>query len=304
MKQLKKLAALVMCIVLAAGCLTGCGGKTDETILTGSVKSINSAKNFDMAMKMSGKMSMTVAGQNQDIEMSTEVKSTQFMDPLKAKLMTTVTAAGTSITTEGYIQKDGDQYFYYVKMGNEWSKMSIGDLDAAIAKTNSMQKQLVEDESKYTKKDDIEENGKKYLTYEYTVTGDSLKNIMDSAMSSMGSVMGNLDKDSEKMIDEMIKSIGDIKMTILIDRETEAIYQIRYPMGDMINKMLNSVMKSIASAGGEEAQKEMENMKIEVSNMDAVITYSNIGSAADFEIPKEALEAKEQDLSAAAAGQE
>lgn len=304
MKQLKKLAALFMCIVLAAGCLTGCGGKSDETILTGSVKSINSAKNFDMAMKMSGKISMTVEGQSQDIEMSTEVKGTQFTDPLKAKLMTTVTTAGMSITTEGYIQKDGDQYVYYAKMGNEWTKMSLGDLDAAMAKTNSMQKQLVEDVSKYTKKDDIEENGKKYLAYEYTVTGDSLKGMMDSLESSMGSLMGDTSGESADMIDEMIKSIGDVKMTVLIDRETEAIYQIRYPMADMLNKMMDSAMKSAASIGGEEAQKEIENMNIKVSGMDAVITYSNIGSAADFEVPKEALEAKEQDLSKLGDGQE
>lgn len=304
MKQLKKLAALFMCIVLAAGCLTGCGGKSDETILTGSVKSINSAKNFDMAMKMSGKISMTVEGQSQDIEMSTEVKGTQFTDPLKAKLMTTVTTAGMSITSEGYIQKDGDEYVYYAKIGNEWTKMPIGDLDAAMAKTNSMQSQLVEDVSKYTKKDDIEENGKKYLAYEYTVTGDSLKGMMDSLESSMGSLMGDTSGESADMIDEMIKSIGDVKMTVLIDRETEAIYQIRYPMADMLNKMMDSAMKSAASIGGEEAQKEIENMNMKVSGMDAVITYSNIGSAADFEVPKEALEAKEQDLSKLGDGQE
>lgn len=298
MKQVKRLTGLLMCIVLAAGCLTGCGGKSDETILTSSVKNINSVKNFDMAMKMDGSIKMSMGGESQDIDMGLELKGTQFTDPLKAKYTTTVKTLGSTVSLESYIQKEGDNYVSYTKAEDEWSKVSIGDLDAAMAQTYSMQKQLVEDASKYVKKDDIEENGKKYLTYEYTITGDSIKSMIDSLTSTMGSTMGNLGEDESKMLDDMIKSIGDIKMTILIDRETEAIYQIRYPMGDMLKKMMDSVMKSVASLYGEEANEEMKDMKIDVTGMDAVITYSNMGSAADFEVPKEALEAKEEDLSA------
>ena len=65
-----------------------------------------------------------------------------------------------------------------------------------------------------------------------------------------------------------------------------------------MEKMVDAVMKSMASLYDEEANEEMKDMKIEVTGMDAVITYSNMGSAADFEVPKEALEAKEEDLSA------
>lgn len=287
-----------MCIVLAAGCLTGCGGKSDETILTSSVKNINSVKNFDMSMKMDGSIKMSMGGESQDIDMGLELKGTQFTDPLKAKYTTTVKTLGSTVSLESYIQKEGDKYVSYTKAEDEWSKVSIGDLDAAMAQTYSMQSQLAEDASKYVKKDDIEENGKKYLTYEYTITGDSIKSMIDSLTSTMGSTMGNLGEDESKMLDDMIKSIGDIKMTILIDRETEAIYQIRYPMGDMLKKMMDSVMKSVASLYGEESNDEMKDMKIDVTGMDAVITYSNMGSAADFEVPKEALEAKEEDLSA------
>lgn len=298
MKQVKRLTGLLMCIVLAATCLTGCGGKSDETILTSSVKNINSVKNFDMSMKMDGSIKMFMGEESQDIDMGLELKGTQFTDPLKAKYTTTVKTLGSTVSLESYIQKEGDKYVSYTKAEDEWSKVSIGDLDAAMAQTYSMEKQLAEDASKYVKKDDIEENGKKYLTYEYTITGDSIKSMIDSLTSTMGSTMGNLGEDESKMLDDMIKSIGDIKMTILIDRETEAIYQIRYPMGDMLKKMMDSVMKSVASLYGEEANEEMQDMKIDVTGMDAVITYSNMGSAADFEVPKEALEAKEEDLSA------
>ena len=199
-------------MALAAGCLTGCGGKSDETILTSSVKNINSLKSYDMSMKVDGSIKMTMGGQSQDTDMGLDLKGTQFTDPLKAKYMITVKTLGSTVNLESYLQKEGDKYVSYTKAEDEWSKVSIGDLDAAMARTYSMQKQLVEDASKYVKKDDIEENGKKYLAYEYTITGDSIKSMVESMNSAMGSTMGDLGEDESKMLDDIINSIGDIKM--------------------------------------------------------------------------------------------
>lgn len=311
MKQGKKLAGLMLCLVLVIGCLSGCGGKSDETLLSSSVKTLNAAKNFDISSKMNGKMKVTMANVSQDVEMNVDMSGTQFIDPLKAKVTGSVSSAGTTISTETYVAKEGDKYVTYVKSGDEWSKISLGDLDQALAASgmNSLQNQLGEDASKYVKKDDIEENGTKYLVYDYTVSGDAIKDVMKSLTASMGSVFGTDEEgdEVEKMINDMMKEIGDITMTILIDRENECIYQIRYSAAEMMNKMMQSLIKSIGEMALKEAGEEEEEtsaalesylstMKIEVSNMDVVIEYSNIDSAADFEIPKEALEAEEVKL--------
>lgn len=161
---------------------------------------------------------------------------------------------------------------------------------------NSIEKQLKEDVSKYTKKDDREVDGKDYLVYEYTVSGEEIKEMMAGVSSSLGSIMGGQSGDMEQLLNDMVKDIGDMPMTILFDRESKSIYQIEYSMTEMMNKMMKSVMESISKMSGEDAGQGLSDLSIEVSDMNMVITYSNIGSAADFEIPEEALSAKEMDL--------
>lgn len=306
MKTFKKLAALVMCVVMAAGCLSGCGGLNDEETLISAVKSINSAKCYDMTGKMTGKMNMKMGDIKQDMDMNSEVKGTQFTDPLKAKVVTTTTTAGQTVATESYVQKENDDYVVYVKMDGEWTKMSLGDLETAMSASglNYAQNQLGEDVSKYVKKDDSEIEGKKYLTYEYTVSGEEVKSMMGGATSSFGSLFGNSaeGEQMEKIINDMVKEVGDLKMTVLIDRDEQSIYRIEYSMAEMMDKMMKSLMKSIAELGEKEGGdsaglNQLSEMTIDVPEMNMEITYSNIDSAADFEIPKEALEAKENDLS-------
>lgn len=305
MKAVKKLVGLMLCFALTAGCLMGCGGTSanDEEILTSALKSMNEAANFDMTAKMTGKMSVKMGEISQDMDLSTDITGTQFTDPLKAKVVSTVKTAGTTVETESYVQKEDDKYVVYTKAAGTWSKMVLGDLDQAMASTgmSSVGEQLKEDVSRYTKKDDVEKDGKKYLAYEYTVSGDEIKEMMNSATSSLGSIMkGQSDSgEMEKMLNDMVKDIGDITMTVLFDRENQAVYQIDYDMTEMMNKMMKSLMDSIskmaAEQGGQEAA-QLSAMTMEVSEMKMVCNYSNIGSAADFEIPKEALDAKEMDL--------
>lgn len=317
---MKRIAGLMMCLVMVIGCLSGCGGKTDEALLSGSVKTLNEAKNFDFSSKTTGKMKVTIGGMSQDVDVNSEVKGTQFVEPFKAKMTANTTTAGTTMTMDTYVAKENDKYTTYMKVGNEWSKITLGDLEQAMATSgmSSLQEQLSEDASKYVKKDDIEQNDKKYLVYDYTVSGDEIKNMMKGVTSSMGSMLGAGEDsiDAEKLLNDMMKDIGDITMTILIDRENESIYQVRYSMAEMMNKMMDSLMKSVAETVKEksaEAGKEsgadadvdvdamLASMKIEVDSMDMVVSYSNMGSAADFEIPKEALEAKEMSLDETAA---
>lgn len=312
----------MICMVMVIGCLSGCGGKTDEALLSGSVKTLNEAKNFDFSSKTTGKMKVTIGGMSQEVDINSEVKGTQFAEPFKAKMTANTTTAGTTVTMDTYVAKENDKYTTYMKVNNEWSKMSLGDLEQAMATSgmSSLQEQLSEDASKYVKKDDIEQNDKKYLVYDYTVSGDEIKNMMKSVTSSMGSLLaaGQDSIDMEKLLNDMVKDVGDITMTILIDRESETIYEVRYSMAEMMNKMMDSLMKSIADMAKEEAKKEankgkdaefseedmaqlFSSMKIEVGSMDMVTSYSNMNSADDFEIPKEALEAKEMSLDDTAA---
>lgn len=311
MKNIKKIVGLMMCVVLAIGCLAGCGKKSDEEILMSAVSSINKAKSFDMKATMSGKMTMKMGEQSQDMDMAMEMTGTQFTDPVKAKVTATQTVAGTAVTTESYVQKEDDKYVIYTKSNNQWGKMTMGDLDQALAASgmNSTQ-QLGEDVTKYTKKEDKTEGEKAYMVYDYTLSAEEMKDMMGSVTSSMESLFAGGDgKEIEEILNAMFKDIGSITMTIWIDRDTETIYRIEYPMTDMMNKMFDSLFSTLADKadkdGGDEDTVDMaqalSQIKMEVSDMNMVASYSNIDKAADFTIPEEALSAEEISLDDATA---
>ena len=47
----------------------------------------------------------------------------------------------------------------------------------------------------------------------------------------------------------ILDNMGDITMTIWFDSEDESIYKITYSMTDMMNKILDAVMKKLAESG-------------------------------------------------------
>lgn len=307
MKTLKKLAALIMCVVIAAGCLSGCGGVNDEETLTSAVKSINSAKSFDMVAKTTGKTALKMGDISQDMNMNSEIKSTQFTDPLKAKVISSTKLASTAVETESYLQKENGNYVVYAKTEDTWSKVSLGDMESALSTSglNYVQNQLEEDVSKYTKKEDRDVEGKKYLVYEYTVSGEEVKKMIGGATSSVEGLFNDAEESEkmEKVLNDMVKDIGDITMTILIDRDKKVIYQIEYSMTEMMNTVMKSLTKTISDMEVEEGKDAGNPITFDVKEMDMTVTYSNIDSAADFEIPKEALEAEEVDLSGASSSE-
>lgn len=305
MKKRTRVLGILMCLVLAVGCLAGCGGqKSDEELLMASVSGVNSATSFDLEAKMSGKMSMAIGEESQDIDMSMDMKGTCFTDPYKVKVSATTTAMGQSATTESYMQKDGDNYYVYAKADDTWSKMKLGNLEAALQASgmNSVGNQLSADVSKYTKKEDVTENDKTYLAYDYEISGDDMKEMAQSVSSSLGSILGSAGDEGEmdEIINKMLGSIDKVTMTILVDREEETIYRVDYPMTDMMNKMITAMLDYIAVKAGEAEDDDtmgiaeaLASMKMEVSDMNMTMYYKNVGSAADFEIPAEALEAEE-----------
>ncbi len=311
MKNLKKSVAIMLCVVMALGCLTGCGKKSDEEILVGAATKMNSAKSVDMKAKMSGKLKIKMDDTSQDVDMSMDLNATQFTDPMKVKITGTMSTMGTSTTMESYLQKEGDKYVSYVKSDGEWAKMSLGDLDQAMSNAglSSIQTKLPTDSAKYKKQEDKTEGDKTYLVYTYEMTGEELKKSIEGAYSSMESMTGSGVDEGEmkELLDAMMKDIDKVTMTIYVDRETECIARVDYPMADMMNKMFASMMDYLgekakeASEGSDEEdpmdlQKALSQINIEVPEMNMTTTYSNYDSAADFEIPKEALEA--EDLSA------
>ncbi|MGN1205611.1 MAG: DUF6612 family protein [Eubacterium sp.] len=301
MKKISKLLALVMCLTLMVCSLAGCA-KSEEDVIKNSVSKINDAKNFEMEATMGGKMTISVADTSQDTDMNMKMNVVSFQDPLKAKTSATVTSAGVSTTTESYMQKEGKDLVVYTKADNQWTKTKMENAVDIMQSSGDMSKQLSEDSSKYTKKEDQTENDKTYMIYEYTVSAKDNQEMMENLMSSMTGGLGALmqEKEVKELLDTIIQNMGDIKMTIWFDSEEETIYKITYSMTDMMNKVLDAIiskMKQSASSNKDDDSVDLSSAladaKITVKDMNMTCIYKNVDTAADFEIPKEALAAKE-----------
>ncbi len=308
MKKMKKLLGMLMCVVLALGCLTGCGEASDEDILLEAVKAVNSAESYDMESKVSGKMTVSLMGQSQAMDMTVTQNATYFKEPYKMKMTNRTSTSGQTVETESYMVKEEDNYVIYTKAEDVWTKVEMGNLEEAMASAgiNSITNSLGEDIGKYAKKENRTENDKEYLVYDYTIKQEEIKKMMDGMMSSltpmMESMAGEVDAAQiEKLMNDIIGSMGDITMTILVDKEEKSIYRIEYPMTDMMNKMMEAIIdwigeyaKTMATNEDEIAQMEtiLKDMSMTVSDMNMELTYSNLNEAEDFEIPEEAKNAE------------
>ena len=279
MKKMSKLLALVMCLTLAVCSLAGCA-KSEKEVIKNSVSKINNAKNFQMESTMGGKMTISVAGTTQDVDMDMKMNATYFLDPMKVKTSATVTSAGVSTTTDSYMQKDGDDLVMYTKTADgDWSKVKMENAASLMQSSGDMSKQLSEDNTKYTKKGEMTENDKTYNVYEYTVSAKDNQDMMEELMSSLtGSISSVMDeKEIKELLDTIISNMGDIKNKVL-------------------EGLMSKIKKSADSSDSDDSvdlSSALADAKITVKDMNMTCVYKNVDSAADFEIPEEALKAQE-----------
>lgn len=305
MKRMTKIIALVMCVVLAIGSLTGCGGKSEEEILMSAVTGVNNAESCEIEASMTGKMSMKMGKESQDLDMKMDLKGAMFNDPFKMKITGSVSSMGQSALMESYIQKENEKYVLYTKTEGNWTKMELGDLNTALASSgmNSFSNQLSADIGKYTKREEKKEGETTYLVYDYTISGEEMKSMLEGNASSVKSMLADAvdTKEYEELMSKVASSIDKVTLTVYVDVKKQEISRVEYPMTDMMNKMFDEVMKyvkdkALEEAAGEEAKQSvkemMDSMEMKVSDMNMSISYKNVNKAEDFKVPDEALKAK------------
>lgn len=243
-------------------------------------------------------MKMTIMEQEQSVSMKMDMDMTAFNDPLKMKINANVNAAGQSTKMATYLAKEGDKYMSYVQANGAWMKTAVCDADdiETAKKSSGMFEgsdfMLAKDKVKAG--EDVEENGKTYKTFTGTMTKEMMKKAMES---SSGITNGSVD---EETLSKAMEGVKDLPYTIWLDPEEQTLYRVKFSMADMMDSIMGSVMKtqmekSVGQAGAnsEKVQEMLKNMKIEISKCDMDIVYTNYDEAEDFDIPAEALKAKE-----------
>ena len=271
------LLAAAMTVSLAA---CGNGANQDPTAaIQAALEKIDAVESMDAVMFM--EMDMSVMGQS--IEADTTMNMSCFNDPVKLKAdMTMSMGAMGSVSMSIYAQQDGEMCSTYLYDGTGWTveTMDLGDLQQYDAQESmSLYLECGED---FTLAGSEKINGSTADKYTGVIRGEALEKVLASsaATQSVESISGELD------LADLYSDLGDLPITVCVDRETG--YPVRYYL--VMTKMMQSILEKTMAAAVESGEANLSGM-MTVDQLTITMDCYNFGNATEFTIPQEALEA-------------
>lgn len=271
------LLAAAMTVSLAA---CGNGANQDPTAaIQAALEKIDAVESMDAVMFM--EMDMSVMGQS--IEADTTMNMSCFNDPVKLKAdMTMNMGAMGSVSMSIYAQQDGEMCSTYLYDGTGWTveTMDLGDLQQYDAQESmSLYLECGED---FTLAGSEKINGSTADKYTGVIRGEALEKVLASsaATQSVESISGELD------LADLYSDLGDLPITVCVDRETG--YPVRYYL--VMTKMMQSILEKTMAAAVESGEANLSGM-MTVDQLTITMDCYNFGNATEFTIPQEALEA-------------
>ncbi len=283
-KKLFKILSLIMVMILVIGSITACDANKMPSepkdiiklILQNSaqIKNMDSVTNIEMEMTTSG-LSMTI---------KSEQNMSVFSDPYKAKVDMNMDMAGLgNIETQVYLGEVDSKFYAFTNLDG-WAAEELDD--SMISK---MKEQYSSDAGfdvylsnvdsfKVVGTEEI--NGKEATKLEGTITGQSLKDFVEKT-----GAMDNLDM--SEVPANLFDELEDLNIAIWIDNENKIPVKMTADMAGM----MQSIMSNIYESGELESEELSQLGNITISKCLLEMTYKNVNSATDFEIPQEAKDA-------------
>ena len=286
MKNLwKRGAAAVLALVLALG-LTACGGKDGgDGDAASAMLSARESMQKVSSMSYIYSMEMSMKADGETVEMTVDGTADMTMDPVAAKMTMNMNMLGMSLTgIELYMVQEGSQTVTYTGMDlfgqgeKTWTKTTGGTGSTGV----SMEQ--------YNAKDSFDlylKNGANFKAmgtetvqgapatrYEGVIAKDMLKDTLEKSGS-----MEQLDSMVDANIDDVLKKVGDISVTMWLDNETGL--PVKYVI-DMTN-FLVSMMELAAENAGESADVSADKFVVSME----VTKYNGVG---EIKVPQDILD--------------
>ena len=281
----KRGAAAVLALVLALG-LTACGGKDGgDGDAASAMLSARESMQKVSSMSYIYSMEMSMKADGETVEMTVDGTADMTMDPVAAKMTMNMNMLGMSLTgIELYMVQEGSQTVTYTGMdlfgggSKTWTKTTGGNGSTGV----SMEQ--------YNAKDSFDlylKNGANFKAmgtetvqsapatrYEGVIAKDMLKDTLEKSGS-----MEQLDSMVDANIDDVLKKVGDISVTMWLDNETGL--PVKYVI-DMTN-FLVSMMELAAENAGESADVSADKFVVSME----VTKYNGVG---EIKVPQDILD--------------
>ena len=280
MKSGKRIAVLALGAALTLS-MTACGGTENKDNSSGDIgtamEKLNAVSSLDATMVM--EMNMSVM--EQVMETKTTMNMSCFNDPMKLKADMTMDMDDLgSVDMSIYAAMDGDTYNMYLYDGTNWTTQAVDVSYLQQYDAKESMNLYLESGDDYTLAGTEEINGSTTNKFTGVIRGEALEEVLaaSGATSNLEASVGDLDLAS------LYSDLGDLEITVWVDQESG--YPVRYAM-DM-TQMMQGMMDKILAAS---AEGEDTSGMLTVDKVNMVMDCFNFNSAADFEIPAEALEA-------------
>ena len=281
----KRGAAAVLALVLALG-LTACGGKDGgDGDAASAMLSARESMQKVSSMSYIYSMEMSMKADGKTVEMTVDGTADMTMAPVAAKMTMNMNMLGMSLTgIELYMVQEGSQTVTYTGMDlfgqgeKTWTKTAGGNGSTGV----SMEQ--------YNAKDSFDlylKNGANFKAmgtetvqgapatrYEGVIAKDMLKDTLEKSGS-----MEQLDSMVDANIDDVLKKVGDISVTMWLDNETGL--PVKYVI-DMTN-FLVSMMELAAENAGESADVSADKFVVSME----VTKYNGVG---EIKVPQDILD--------------
>lgn len=200
----RKFIKLVTAALVCAGLLTfaGCGKKDPFTVYNEASVKTSELK----SMAATSKVNMKLSAQGESIEVGMDMDM-KIINPngadMQADIAMNMDMLGQNVTVNSYF-KDG---YYYTSSGNSKIKylMDIKQMQEQLA-ANSVQTNLKKEDFKEIS---LEKKDKDYLIT-FTIKGDTMSKVVDSALGALADTMNGTDMDMK---------IGDIPGTATVNKD-------------------------------------------------------------------------------------
>ena len=284
MGNLKKVLAIGLAAVMTVGFAACSGGGTAEDIMKTAQEKLADIKSMSYDMDMT----MTMTMQGQSMESSTKGTAVYNSDPMAMKMDMTVEAAGQSVAMQMYAAQEGDNYVMYMTQdgGATWMKQTLSDA-AQLEQYNAQASMDL-----YLKRiDSFKEagtekiNGSDAVKYEGVIANDSMNEVMAaSGAAEMLTQIGISESDAAAMYQDL----GDLPVSIWIDKESSIPVKYEMDMTTMMQTLMGKVLESMGASADEAG--------LTVDKVFMTMTLSDFNNVENIEIPEAAKNAQEAAL--------
>ena len=327
--KMKKVLATGLVGVMSMTALVGCGSKDSKDSSTGDSVKIPSEPIEIAKMatertaeldsyELNGKLNFDISAAGQTVKATADMNAVYFKDPMKMKMdfdiATEADGKKQDVSVDAYFMKEDDTYVIYAGLGAEgqtsWVKMGLDP-------SESNQKQLIDALDVASKSDskntedawkgmedclslDKENNTDDATALLVSVTADQIKKAYEEGAKADKTAATSAETSLAQVgmtTDDLFEALGTISVNMSVNTDQVYWKSIKMDLAKPAQGLIDSIMsKAMKMYGAYAEDVDTSAFEIKISACDFELNYDKYNKASDFEIPDEAKNAKELNL--------